>query len=970
MRLNPLPFITLFLLFNTTLFNLTAQNGEQPNKEAEALWLHIEAQLAQQTSDTAFYFMLPIVRAHCSNDYKCLDQTYYRVMKKLESQFKLRAAIFIVDEMVKIAKKEGDMTAEAKAYRDLYRFHDAIGNKRLGIINLDKALALFEKVGKNGDVAKVKMAKLETSLSYDDKTKVIADMNALLAQTVKDNDTSSTRYIHLRMVLITLDNKNYEDAERHIAALEKIRISNPCNDNEFYVSITALRGRADLLRALNKLNEAVLFYKKGLILCEACNIIPDEIGIYNSLAALEWGRGNAALAKSYLDKVESLGITMKADDYLVVTYALKAQIAEKEGDYKKAFESLKLKYDHDEQFKARSAGFDVQSYYLQLEKDQLETEKVNKSLELSLKNTQLFFASSIAALILMLAAGLLVGYRKQRDGSRKLTMQNTLIQKQAEDLQSLDVAKMRFFANISHELRTPLTLILGNISSVVKRNGLDNKDFTNIKTAQSNAKTLLKLVNEILDLSKLESGKMQLLETTVPFYPFLRRLVSAFESHAERLNIRYQMEYRADQHLRLAVDVDKVTRIVYNLLSNAFKFTSKGGSVKVIVEDKAESIRLTVSDTGRGIHPNDLPHVFNRFYQTQEANAPIDGGTGIGLALCKEFAQVMAGHLSMESTVGSGSQFYFTFPKKEVMGIGKGDNELIELEYTDSNNGQDSLPRTTVLENKETNNTQTNGQTHSLAKTATVLLVEDNAELRAYIADILRGGNLGVLEAENGQTALDMLHHTQPQLIISDIMMPVMDGFQLLETLKASDVWRSIPVVMLTARADIRDKLTALRIGVDDYLIKPFEEDELLARVHNLLNNYQKRQILSPALPESDKADEQTRATSVSQEDTAWLQKQEQLLATELANENFSATDWAAKIHLSERQLQRKLKELTGLSPYQYLIHLRLTEARNLLEDGSFQTVAEVAYQVGFSNPNAFSRNFQKQFGRLPSTYF
>ena len=249
-------------------------------------------------------------------------------------------------------------------------------------------------------------------------------------------------------------------------------------------------------------------------------------------------------------------------------------------------------------------------------------------------------------------------------------------------------------------------------------------------------------------------------------------------------------------------------------------------------------------------------------------------------------------------------------------------------------------------------------------------MVEDNAELRAYIAEILRGGNLGVLEAENGQTALDMLHHTQPQLIISDIMMPVMDGFQLLETLKASDVWRSIPVVMLTARADIRDKLTALRIGVDDYLIKPFEEDELLARVHNLLNNYQKRQIPIHALPESDKADEQTRATSVSQEDTAWLQKQEQLLATELANENFSTSDWAAKIHLSERQLQRKLKELTGLSPYQYLIHLRLTEARNLLEDGSFQTVAEVAYQVGFSNPTAFSRNFQKQFGRLPSTYF
>ena len=355
----------------------------------------------------------------------------------------------------------------------------------------------------NFGIIRTKIAKLEASLTYRDTAEAFVDMNVLLAQVVKNKDSLSAQYLHIRILDIVLGVHNYEDAERHIAALEKVRLSNPVKPEEFPVAITALSGRAELSQAFNKLDEAVSFYKKGLILCEALNRASHEIGIYIALAKLEWGRGNAERAKSYLDKVESLGIAMKADDYLVITYGLKAEIAEKEGNFKNAFAFLKLKYRYDEKFKARSAGFDIQNYYLQLEKDQLETEKENKSLELSLKNTQLFYTLSMTALILLLAAIFIVGYYKQRQSSRKLATQNTIIQKQAEDLQSLDVAKSRFFANISHEFRTPLTVIMGMVENI---QGHEKAR----KLIQRNSQNLLTLINQMLDLSKLENGRLVL----------------------------------------------------------------------------------------------------------------------------------------------------------------------------------------------------------------------------------------------------------------------------------------------------------------------------------------------------------------------------------------------------------------------------------------------------------------------------
>jgi signal transduction histidine kinase/DNA-binding response OmpR family regulator len=578
----------------------------------------------------------------------------------------------------------------------------------------------------------------------------------------------------------------------------------------------------------------------------------------------------------------------------------------------------------------------------------------------------------IGLLILLFAAALSYYYVKLRKA-------NDITQKQEAQLRTLDMAKSRFFANISHELRTPLTLILGPLSTLLKNETLNNVGLTHAQLAQSNAQNLLKLVNEILDLSKLESGKMKIQETTVRFQPFISRLVSAFESHAEYLGIHYQLEYKAAERLRLDLDAEKTTQIVNNLLSNALKFTPRGGSVSVKIEDLSNVMRLTVSDTGRGIHPDDLPHVFNRFYQTNQVDAAIEGGTGIGLALCRELVDVMEGRIWVESELGRGSQFYVEFPKKEVLGVGNDELGITNFELGINHVEESEIPKIgNELQFENVPNTERGvvtglGSLHS--STETILIVEDNRDLRTYIADILRGSNYTVLETENGREALNLLQTVEtknqlPQLILSDIMMPVIDGFQLLKILKDTPAFQQIPVVMLTARADIRDKLTALRIGVDDYLLKPFDAEELVTRIQNLLKNkaIREKEVIGEVAGSGNlESSPNLTPPLISEPDRVWLENFEQFVQKNFTSNVLSVSMLAETFFMSESTLLRQLKRLTGLTPVQYLQEIRLNEARHLLENRVYDSIAQVASKVGYSDTRSFSRSFKQRFGKLPS---
>lgn len=540
------------------------------------------------------------------------------------------------------------------------------------------------------------------------------------------------------------------------------------------------------------------------------------------------------------------------------------------------------------------------------------------------------------------------------------------IEAQAEELRETDKIKSRFFANVSHELRTPITLIQGPIQSALNSQKLDNRNFTLLYKAKENTKKLLRLVNEILDLTKLDAHKLELDETTVVFYTFLRRILSNFESHAASKAIDLVFNYDPSRELQIKLDIHKFEKILTNLLTNAFKFTPNSGQINIKVEDLGKDLRLIVKDTGRGIPPKDLSQIFNRFYQSS-INKKAEGGLGIGLALSMEYIKLMNGKMWAESNTegeNRGSTFFVQFPKNELI-------SMLSTEDAIALKGENEKSSNPKLSNE-------NGA--SALHEHTILLVEDNPDLREYISFLL-SPYYNVLMAENGKEGMERLTVDNgqlmekttnvdhlPSLIISDIMMPIMDGYEFLENVKKQDQFRHIPVIMLTARAELRDRLKALRIGVDDYLLKPFDEEELLTRIENLMLNYQER-INMNGYDKAEASDTSVVPPKISKEDEDWLKELEEKLTENLSNTQYSIPQLAYDLAISERQLRRRIKQLTGLSTLHYFKEIRLQKARQLLEERQYKTIAQTASAVGFQNAKTFSRNFSQRFGKMPSDY-
>lgn len=397
-----------------------------------------------------------------------------------------------------------------------------------------------------------------------------------------------------------------------------------------------------------------------------------------------------------------------------------------------------------------------------------------------------------------------------------------LIQQQADRLKELDKVKSRFFANISHELRTPLTLINAPLESLLYNGQIENSSVREtLKTAQRNGVSLLSLVEEILDLGKLEAGKLQLTENPARLKEFVEDILHSYKAGFDKKSIRVSFDFWLADDLALLLDESKCGKVFRNLLSNAFKFTNDEVSI-VIQENPSdeERIQIIVKDNGEGIHANDLPYIFDRYYQSEQPGKKAEGGTGIGLALAKELAQLHNGRLSVVSEVGSGSTFTFEFQAKRVK------EETVVLLAASSNETIENTLKETIV----------NYAAKFEVDKPVLLITEDHPEMRAFVAQTL-APYFEVMQAENGKMALDILTSHSIDIVISDVMMPVMDGFELLEAIKQNEALHEVSVVMLTARADQEDKLQALAMGIDDYLTKPFSAAEFLARIKNILEN-------------------------------------------------------------------------------------------------------------------------------------
>jgi signal transduction histidine kinase/DNA-binding response OmpR family regulator/streptogramin lyase len=545
------------------------------------------------------------------------------------------------------------------------------------------------------------------------------------------------------------------------------------------------------------------------------------------------------------------------------------------------------------------------------------------------------------------------GYRL-RIRQVRLKQQAEMEHFQAERLAEVDRLKSRFFSNISHEFRTPLTLILGPADQVldaVEESSMRQK----LLLIKENAKKLFGLVNQLLDFSRLEAGVMRLQVSQGDIVRFLRRVVLSFESWAERKHISLEFNSEANT-LEAYFDRDKVEKIVNNLMSNAMKFTAEGGGVTVTVTQLGiqnsefrtqSSLKIVVSDAGPGIAAEHLPHIFNRFYRVDETHTT--EGTGIGLALTKELVDLHHGTISVESTLGKGSVFTVTLP------IARNAYRTDEI----SESPTESEPQEPTIAGITQNQPEQRAATRLSEGKPIVLVVEDNPDLIRYIREYLEP-HFAVREARNGKEGCERAFEIIPDIIVSDIMMPEMDGLELCRALKQDERTSHVPIVLLTARAGTDNKVEGLEIGADDYLTKPFEMKELLARIRNLIELRRKlrERYKTPILLRPG----EVPARSI---EDVFIGKVMKTVEEHMSEETFHVDALAESVGMSKVQLHRKLTALTGQAPGELIRTIRLHRAMELLQKNA-GTIAEIAYAVGFSDPSYFSKSFHKQFGRSP----
>jgi signal transduction histidine kinase/DNA-binding response OmpR family regulator len=529
---------------------------------------------------------------------------------------------------------------------------------------------------------------------------------------------------------------------------------------------------------------------------------------------------------------------------------------------------------------------------------------------------------------------------------------------ESQKLHEVDEIKTRFFTNISHEFRTPLTLILGPVKQVIER--INDEDVKKeLGVVQRNASKLLGLVNQLLDISKLETGNMKLRTISQNIIPLIKSLMISFTSFAERKQITLKFKSDYDE-LIVYLDKDKVEKIITNILSNAFKFTPDHGKIEVEVSKNEKYAVINISDTGVGIPSDKISKIFDRFYQVNGTHTREQEGTGIGLAHSKELAELHRGKIEVESEEGKGTTFTISFPlgkahlKPEEIGkaehekVQEREKEMMIQRIEDIAERKDEFSFDVDLEKQPAQ--------------PTLLLVEDNSDLRDYIKNNLKR-DYRIIEAGDGEDGWNKSVEQIPDLIVSDIMMPKMDGFKLCEKLKSDERTSHIPVILLTAKAAKEDKLAGYETGADEYLTKPFEPDELRARIKNLIEQrkrlheyFHRKGIFELNLAE---------ITSV---DKKFLQKAFEIINQNISDASFTVESFAGNLAVSRSLLHKKIVALTGEPPRELIRKVRLKKAAELIEK-KFGNLSEIALEVGFDNPAYFSECFKKEFGVAPSQY-
>ncbi len=841
------------------------------------------------------------------------------------------------NENLSFCEEVGDRKGVASSYNNLGNIFNEEGDYTSALESYILASNIYKEIENERDyaISLGNIGLIQTTLGYFDKA--ISYYTECRAIAEKYNDVFIISWLDRNLGLNYKYLKQYDQSieyyEKALASYQKQ------GDAHEIAQVFRLMGTVYLEKGDFKL--ALDNYSKSLKYCEQ---IQDSSGIANNITRMadvyylqkryDDAIKNSLRSKQIGELIDNPAIVRNAEADLAKNYAAI-------GDYKKAYDSF-LKHveikdsllNEEKNKSAQEMEARFQNEQKQREIENLQAQNEINELQLTKRENERNYLIGIVALILLLGILILRLYRIKLHSNKKL--------------RELDELKTRFFANISHEFRTPLTLILGLVEEKLEKQPAQTEE-QDLHIIQRNAHRLLNLINQLLDLSKMDAKSLRLHVEKTDINEHLRVIAASFSSLADQKGISFENNL-SRKKIEAWFDPEKIEKIVYNLLSNAFKYTTSGGKISLTARFENDHLNMSIEDSGSGIPKDQVDKIFDRFFQVENAGVKTLKGTGIGLALVKELVELHYGNIDVKSRVGEGTKFRVRLPiarkyYKDDEVAKHGESGIFEKSHVE-----------TDLEIPE--EVFSRDSSHS----EIILVVEDDPDMLNYICRQL-SDKYQIVKAHNGREGLEKAIDFVPELIVTDLMMPESDGIELCHEVRKNELTSHIPLVMLTAKADMESKLEGLETGADDYLTKPFDGRELATRVQNLITqrkNLHKKYSQSIYL--------EPKEITVTPKDETFVKKAIEVVDQYLDDSDFSMEIFQKEMGYSRMQLHRKLKALTDCSASEFIRNQRLKRAAQLLQDQNLN-ISEVCYMVGFNNLSYFTRSFRKQFGVSPKKF-
>lgn len=876
------------------------------------------------------------------------DTIRVNILNELSNQFQyldFHKSLDYADEALKLANQLSFKKGQAIANSRKAYCYWTLGYNELSI---EKAL-IATSLSEEGHFDKTLAESFRVlAMSYRDQQeigKATDYINRALPLALGMSDWDLVSRIYNTAGLIEFDKKKYDSS--FTIFKKALQVTEDYNTSKFQVcQILSNMGECYLERNPNL---GLTYFLRALAMSKETRNRQAEAGIYSDV-----GRAYTRLKKydeANIYLLKGLGLSRELGLRRVVrhTYLALVDLMVRQGKSSEALLYMKNYYDVRDSLLNGAKTRQI----VELE-NQHEAEKREQSIKIleQEKRIQTIWTSVIIIGSILLIIALIVIYRLQKLQTIKAKLLLATQEKLNSKLKETDQLKSRFFANISHEFRTPLSLILAPIEDKLATAAASEKK--SLQVIYRNATRLLNLVNQLLDLSKLEAGKMEIKSKDGNLLDFLKVLSASFDSLAESRHIKFLKTFTLPNKVA-KFDADKLEVIISNILFNAFKFTPAGGSVNMSASasDETQELIIEIVDTGSGIPLDEQAHIFSPFYQSKKLLDNGYPGTGLGLSLAYELVKLHEGDITLASEPGKGTNIRIVIPITEWYTISADSlthsisENVIKVEHLHDDIVHDVATEETL-------------STERMDKT--ILIVEDNPDLRSFIANIF-SASFTILSASDGNEGLAIAMEQIPDLIISDVMMPKMDGVELTDRIKSDERTNHVPVILLTAKVDSQSKIEGLRKGADDYLAKPFSPEELRVRVANLIE--QRKKLAAHLKNTLEKSRNEKRELSM---DEKFIERAKQVIEAYISDSSFSVEALASEMNLSRTQLFRKLKALIDLSPSELINDIRLQKAAKMIRSKE-DTLAQICYAVGFNEQSYFAKRFRRKYGVSPGEY-